>query len=645
MKFKKNQLYIVAILIISVFLYLFIQMKGTNEIYDSKKMEKDKQQNERVENPTPQEIIQDLKSNSPNKQHPRIMATENDFQKIKEDIKLDSYSKQWYETLSEDANNLLNQPLSSYEKNDGIRILSVSQTVLDRTITLSLMYQITGDWHYAERAWKELEKVSGFQDWNPSHFLDTAEMATAVAIGYDWLYDYLRPKQKAVLENAIIEKAFRPALKIYNSDQDVDGLPIFWKDATNNWNTVVNSGLIVSALAIADESSKTENISADILDNAVASIDNSLSSYAEDGGTEEGPGYWNYATKYIAYFISAMDTSLGTDYGLSTKKGLSETGYFYIYMRGPGGLFNLGDSGKDNYNNLSQLLWFSNKYSYPELAVPAMKKYNAMNLIWYKNSSNYSQDNNELPLDRYFSNIKTGTVTMRESWTNPNSIFVGIHGGDNQASHGDLDIGTFVLDAEGVRWAEELGTDNYNSPGYFQMSGKRWSYYRKGTEGQNTLVINPNTNPNQISNAVGKLSDFKTDKESSSVTVDLTKAYENATLIKRTLSLINDRKKVLLEDEVKMEKNSEVYWFMHTQANIGLSTDKKTAILVKDEKILYVKLKSPEKAKFSVLDANPLSNSATVSNSKNEGLKKLSIHLDNIQNVNIKVEFSTSDTK
>ena len=36
-----------------------------------------------------------------------------------------------------------------------------------------------------------MEKVCSYPDWNPKHFLDIGEMVTAVAIGYDWCYDYL----------------------------------------------------------------------------------------------------------------------------------------------------------------------------------------------------------------------------------------------------------------------------------------------------------------------------------------------------------------------------------------------------------------------------------------------------------------------
>ena len=78
---------------------------------------------------------------------------------------------------------------------------------------------------------------------------------------------------------------------------------------------------------------------------------------------------------------------------------------------------------------------------------------------------------------------------MRGSWTDRNTTYVAAKGGRADAHHGHLDLGTFVLDALGQRWAVQLGADNYDLPGYFDED-HRWSYYRCRTEGQNTLTVN-----------------------------------------------------------------------------------------------------------------------------------------------------------
>ena len=59
-------------------------------------------------------------------------------------------------------------------------------------------------------------------------------------------------------------------------------------------------------------------------------------------------------------------------------------------------------------------------------------------------------------------------------------------------THGDLDAGDFVIDAMGVRWAGELGSGDYDADGYFDseaQNAQRWLYYRKRTEGQNTILV------------------------------------------------------------------------------------------------------------------------------------------------------------
>lgn len=75
-------------------------------------------------------------------------------------------------------------------KKEGMRMQGQHQ-VEERIGLLAAAYWLTEKPAYAERAKKELLAAAAFEDWNPSHFLDTAEMTLGVALGYDWLYDTL----------------------------------------------------------------------------------------------------------------------------------------------------------------------------------------------------------------------------------------------------------------------------------------------------------------------------------------------------------------------------------------------------------------------------------------------------------------------
>src|SRR5262245_27945801 len=132
------------------------------------------------------------------KSHPRLLASAEDFTRLKQRVASSEQLKRWHAKLQEQAQRILTDPPSRYQIPDGLRLLSVSRRVLNRTQTLALLYQLGGDGRYADRVWKELEAAANFPDWNPRHFLDTAEMAHAFAIGYDWFYDVWTPEQRTV---------------------------------------------------------------------------------------------------------------------------------------------------------------------------------------------------------------------------------------------------------------------------------------------------------------------------------------------------------------------------------------------------------------------------------------------------------------
>ena len=53
-----------------------------------------------------------------------------------------------------------------------------------------MAYRLLDDERYAVGVERILTNLCQYPDWNPAHYLDVAETTTAVAIGYDWLYDF-----------------------------------------------------------------------------------------------------------------------------------------------------------------------------------------------------------------------------------------------------------------------------------------------------------------------------------------------------------------------------------------------------------------------------------------------------------------------
>ena len=567
-----------------------------------------------------------------NQAHPRLLATTDDFAQLKQRIAADPQLESWHAKLQAQAQEMLSQPPSRYEIPDGLRLLATSRRVVQRIYTLALLKRLDGDQRYAERAWQELDAAAKFQDWNPRHFLDTAEMTHAFAIGYDWLYDSWTPEQRATLQQAMVEKGLKPALKLYRAHSG-------WTKARHNWNQVCNGGIGMGALALADIEPQ---LAGEVLHDASESIQLAMAEFAPDGAWNEGPGYWNYATSYNVVFLAGLQSALGTDFGLSQIGAFKDTGPFPLYVTGPlGRTFNYADGG-DHAIFAPQMFWLARKFNQPALAwyerlTPAPSP---LDLLWYDRAGT-SPKAAGWPLDKYYRGAEV--ALLRSDWDNPQALFVGFKAGDNKANHSHLDLGSFVFDAAGVRWATDLGADNYNLPGYFSSlpgysTGPRWNYYRLRAEGHNTLVINPGGTPDQNPSARTRIIRFESGPKRSFAIADLTPAYaKDARRVMRGIALL-DRDKVLVQDEIQADKPVELWWFLHTAASVTIERDGRTANLQQAGKQLRAEILSPAGATFEVTDAQPLPPSPHPERqAKNKDIRKLAIHLTGISDARLAV--------
>lgn len=559
------------------------------------------------------------------KGHPRLLASSNDFAQLTQRIAAEPALDSWRTKLRQRAQEIIAAAPSRYEIPDGLRLLDTSRRVVNRVYVLGLLHRLEGKPAYAERAWQELDAAAHFPDWNPRHFLDTAEMTHAFAVAYDWLYDSWTPEQRALLSQAMVEKGLRPALGLYRAGG-------WWTQARHNWNQVCNGGIGMGALALAEAEPE---LAGEILEAALKSLELAMAEFAPDGAWKEGPGYWNYATSYNVVFLAALQTALGADFGLSQINGFGQTGFFPIYLTGPlGRTFNYADGG-DQVIRAPQMFWLARRFNQPayawferQVAAPA-----ALDLLW-RDSESAGPASAGLPLDKCFRGAEV--AVFRSEWGNPKALFLGFKAGDNQANHSHLDLGSFVFDALGARWAMDLGADNYNLPGYF--GGQRWQYYRLRAEGHNTLVLNPGPGPDQDPSAAARLIRFESKPAKAFAIADLTSAYHrSARKVCRGLALLA-RNQLLIQDEIQAAQPAEVWWFMHTPAAIAIEKDGRAATLEQAGVQLRAEILSPARAFFEVRDAQPLPGSPHPDRQAgNREIRKLAIHLAGVTDCRLAV--------
>jgi hypothetical protein len=548
---------------------------------------------------------------------------------VKKLIRENNLARRWYDKLRQEALKILGDLPCRYRTTgrEGV-ILEESRRVLRRVYLLAFLQRLEGGNRYAQRLWQELDSAARFPDWHPDHFLDTAEMTHAFAIAYDWLYDTWSPEQRAILVQAIRDKGLKPGLQAYQGAEKFG----WWVKSSYNWNQVCNGGLGMGALAVFEA---CPELAAQVLQGALQSLPRALAKFAPDGGCYEGPLYWGYATFYHTLFLAGLETALGCGFGLAEAPGYEATGYFPLYVTGPRDrTFNYADADDLIYWT-AQMFWLARRFQQPVFAWFARRinKVHPLDLLWFETQS-LSPREAGLPLDRYFRGVEV--ATFRSSWDDPKAIFVGFKAGDNRAGHSHLDLGSFILEAQGVRWALDLGGDDYNLPGYFDRN--RWDYYRLRAEGHNALVLNPGSGPDQNPEASTDIFRFRSGPDLSLAIADLTPAYaRQAQRVWRGLSLVS-RRQVLVQDEIQAEIPVEVIWALHTEAEVRLNPDNRTAYLSLGGARLAARILSPPEAVFKLLPARPGPLSPhPMEQAENRGVSKLTIHLQEVQDLRLAV--------
>jgi hypothetical protein len=539
--------------------------------------------------------------------HPRILMLKGEETSIKKTIGNDKVWMQLEQAILDASDQLL--PVAPVERiKIGRRLLDKSREALRRIFFLSYAYRMTGGQKYADRAQKELLAVAAFSDWNPSHFLDVAEMTMAVSIGYDWLYDRLSPQSRSIIKEAILKKGIEPSLDPKNNS---------WLRVEHNWNQVCNAGMCYGAMAIYEDNPE---LARQIINRSIDAVPLAMKDYAPDGVYPEGYGYWGYGTSFNVMLISALDKLFGNDSGLSDMPGFLKTAGFLENMTGPSGKpFNYSDAGEGGGLEPA-MFWFASKLKDPALLwVERSRLLNdgAKNqvhnrllpavLLW----SNGINLNSIRPPEK---NMWTGqgknpVALMRTSWTDPNAIYVAMKGGSVSVNHAHMDVGSFVMDADGVRWAMDFGMQEYESleSKGMQIFGRtqdaqRWTVFRYSNLVHNTITVNG------LQQRVTGHAPITSSSPSTAfmyAITDLTAVYKGAVAKANRGIAIVDQQYVVVRDEIRaLDTPTTIRWTLLTRASVKI-TGENTAELTKDGKKLFLRVHSPDKVSMKTWSTDP----------------------------------------
>lgn len=432
--------------------------------------------------------------------HPYLIMKADDEKAVREFIVSDPYARTVDSIVVEYCTKRLSEPLPGNERDGaGVRLKNVG--LIDKDLNLlSYAARIHDNEAFRNRAIEEMMAVCSFPDWSPEHFLDPSEIAFGISICYDWLYQYLTPKQRKKVQNSLIDLAIIPSF---------EKNPDHYFYSPTNWNSVCSCGITAAALCVMD---KDPLNAAKVIERTIVGNLKVVNSYNPMGAYPEGFGYWSFGTNHEVMLIEMLENVFGTDFGLAeSAPGFMQTPDFILHMTGPFGMgFNYGDNAPETRLHPA-VFWFAQKNYDPSLffmeqkfiqsgtditigasyAIPAM-------MVWY---SRLGKSETVAPKELIYENTdpKIPLFIYRSSWEDENAAYLGIRGGSvKKCGHCHIDVGSYVYYRDKVRWVADFGAANYvlaekhfgHLPFFtIKQNADRWKVFREGAEGHSIAII------------------------------------------------------------------------------------------------------------------------------------------------------------
>lgn len=539
------------------------------------------------------------------KKSPRLVLNSDLEKELKKKIEFDPVIKNMYQAIRLNAQAITQKPLLERVM-EGRRLLAISREMLYRVNMLGMSYRMEKDKTILNRLNEELIAVCNFSDWNPSHYLDVAEMSMAVAFAIDWAGDDLPKTTVAMAKTALIEKGIKPS---YNKAGNTG-----WVNGTNNWNQVCHGGMIAAAIVIAEQDPA---LAAQTIHRALEGMPHALDEYGPDGVYPEGATYWGYGTSFSVVTAAMFESAFGTDFGLSKYPAFIESATYKVLNVAPSGwYYNFADCGdKRGENGDVTLAWFAAKtgnkvffekerFLRPAEKMGKMGRLDGAGLVWL---AQYKEAQDVKVPEAWKGNGSNPIVIFKSGPEDPHQYYFGGKGGRGMVNHGNMDGGSFIFEVNGVRWAVDPGNQEYHEleKTGFDLWGRcqtcqRWTLLTKNNYGHSTLTINDALH---VTEGLATIGNFKAGAKPEA-TIEMTPTFAGQLKSAQRRFSKDGTQSLLIEDEIEtIAETKMVTWQLMTTADVEIV--KGGAVLRQDEKKLKVENLSHPELSVSVISLYP----------------------------------------
>ncbi len=515
--------------------------------------------------PTAEKLLADLHRRFPNPLRGRLLASFDDLMQLRKTAK----SEEQLKSLTELVKTAYGKGSAAFLQAPSLEDFSAA---CDRLWNFSLLYRMTGDKKYCERAYAEALALTELEEWESRGLPMLGELSLAISVCYDWCHHVWTEGQKAALERGMLRKGMRVGLDFYNGKRSM------WRQGGVS-AAKMGAGMLAMAITLADVYPET---ALRLIDRVMGGLEACFAAFSPDGGSAESVLAWEQAAKALALAVAMLQKACGSDYGFSSFPGWRATAYFPIYTETANGIWNY-HACKNTSVDTSVLSFFASLNSDHDLAwlrytqiQSGAKSVDPLDILFYQ-PVNISKTPH-LALDCVYR--RAGLAVMRSDWTSGANV-LGLHGGCNRVSGGDLDAGNLLLELGGERFFCETGGEE-TLP----------TMLRRRAVGQNTLVVAPTKEPlpDQNPAASAPLLEMRSDAERAYAVVDLSDTNELLLRAKRGVLLTEKRSCAVIQDELTVAQPTEVVWSAWTKAEVVLNRSGRTAKLTQNGKTMLCRL-------------------------------------------------------
>ena len=387
-----------------------------------------------------------------------------------------------------------------------------------------------------------------------------------LAVDLAWAWYFFKEefdKVHPLISKRIIKEIKDKVLSPYYEREDMWWMG-FNTDFVNNWNPWCNYNVLNCIMLIeSDDEVKKQNVY-----KTIRSVDRFLNYYKNDGGCDEGPGYWSHAGGKLFDYLELLYKITGGKVNVYNNEMVANMGR-YIYRAYISGEYftNFADASAKIHSRPGVIYRYGKRINDPVMsgfgAFLAKQHHFGDKPIGGKvelaleNLFNLSEIKNAEPVEpllKEFYLPETQLVGVRDKEGSRDGFYFAAKGGHNDESHNHNDVGSCLVYYNGQPVLIDVGVGTYTRKTF---SSRRYEIWTMQSGYHNLPVINGIEQKEGKQYTAGE-SNFSSSSSKAVFNVEIAGAYPEDAKVKswkRQYSLFRG-KKLRIEDIFSLEENN-----------------------------------------------------------------------------------------